>query len=105
MESHSGVLLLKVQAVSLAFHVSEREPTFKAVSQTSCCLPAQKAEDYLLLDPLIGEKTFFICSAVCLSVHSLGALQVLSQKNFHMSVSFRLNEPEIPPHTRHAQYR
>ena len=81
MGNQSGGLLLKVQAVSLAFHIQKKKKTLlsKPCPRPPVASRQEKSPAVLFLDPLIWE-TFLIWLAVCLSVYSPGVLQVLSQE-------------------------
>lgn len=67
MGNHSGVLLLKVQAVNLAFHIQGKAPCFQ--SHVACWLPhAKKKATGLPVPRLFDLKVFLIWLAVCLSL-------------------------------------
>lgn len=53
MENHGGVLLLKVQAASLAWHISRKESCFQSHVAGLLLSHTKKGKADLLLDPLI----------------------------------------------------
>ena len=75
MGNQSGGLLLKVQAVSLAFHIQKKKknPAFKAMSQASRCLTSRKVTSRLVSRPFDLRNVSYLVSCLSFCVFTWGS--------------------------------